>query len=408
MEEVYVPGQRPPGSQPGQIPPGSTRPGIPGTIKPKKGPGGRRPEPKGKNIPEKSPGPFKEKGPLDPKPREEVIVRGKDLSRATIWRLFQLGFRGLLGGMQAPWTQQLTEQQVLELLGESPETGPGLNEAITDQIRQDLENYDALEAVVEAAPTQETAKMDTQIEYYESTPLEEITVYAPRISNSGTAIREIEYGWDFIRENPISPGHWINQRPWKTPDRQIETPPRFDKRPVGNPYKDADLGQFYDPYPGLKPRTAQNIQGSIDLKITPRGLRLRSRVKPRLAKRRREENTRRKDSKETGASAKYRRILRFVNKTFGEATEMADMWDAIAWNVTVNGKPLASYADPVQALQYAAESGNWEADFEQMATDIAFQELMDSIIGKTARTGRNALNEMNYYGPNPGSYVPDP
>jgi hypothetical protein len=164
---------------------------------------------------------------------------------------------------------------------------------------------------------------------------------------------------------------------------------------------------LYDPFPGIKPRTAQNLNGSIDLKITPRGLRLRSRVKPRLAKRRREENKRRKDSKETSASAKYRRILRLVNKTFGEATEMADLYEVIAWNITIAGRPLATYADPAQALAYAAETGDWDADFEQMAADYAMMELTDRAIGSVMRSHRQTLNELGYYGPNLGSYVPD-
>ena len=48
IEEVYVPGQALPSSTPG---PNGTRPGFPGTIKPRKGPGGRRPVPKGRNKP---------------------------------------------------------------------------------------------------------------------------------------------------------------------------------------------------------------------------------------------------------------------------------------------------------------------------------------------------------------------
>ena len=39
---------------------------------------------------------------------------------------------------------------------------------------------------------------------------------------------------------------------------------------------------------------------------------------------------------------RYRALLSFINRTWGAADELLDLWEAIAWNTTIDGVPLAT------------------------------------------------------------------
>jgi hypothetical protein len=56
----------------------------------------------------------------------------------------------------------------------------------------------------------------------------------------------------------------------------------------------------------------------------------------------------------------------------------------------------------------ALRADEFTVDWEQMAIDYALMEATDAAIGKMSKTQRDVLNEMGYYGPNIGSYLPDP
>ncbi|NBT30131.1 MAG: hypothetical protein EBT18_11760, partial [Gammaproteobacteria bacterium] len=101
-----------------------------------------------------------------------------------------------------------------------------------------------------------------------------------------------------------------------------------------------------------------------------------------------------------------RRALLFVNRTLGEATELMDLWQVVGQNIYVRGKRLTDYDDP-SAVLLNANPAAITVDFEQMLIDYAAMEAMDRGIGKLQKGQRQALNDLGYWGPNIGSYLPD-
>ena len=176
-----------------------------------------------------------------------------------------------------------------------------------------------------------------------------------------------------------------------------------EELPVRAPDQPPKVNPDTDPANDQLPGNAPFIQGKIELTLDPnRGLQLKIARQPA---RNLEENRLRQDKKDEKAQRTYRTILYFVNKTYGEWTELQDLYQAITQNIYVDGRPLHTYKDPLAALKNA---DHWSVDWEQMALDYAAMEAQDRAIGKASKRGREALNDMNYWGPNPGSYVPDP
>ena len=225
--------------------------------------------------------------------------------------------------------------------------------------------------------------------------LEHVTVTAKRTRNAH--IKEINFPWELIQNMPIN-RPWEIYLPGYKPFPESLPEPFPQPAPKKPPRQNPDT----DPANLELPGSAPYIQGKIELSIDPQlGLQLKIARQPA---RNREENKLRRDRKDEKASRSYRTVLYFVNKTYGELTELQDLYQAITQNIFVDGKPLYTYSDPASALLNASD---WSVNWQQMAIDLAAMEAQDRAIGKSSQKVRQALNEMGYYGPNPGSYMPN-
>lgn len=411
MEEVIVPGQAPKGPPPPG--PGTTRPGIPGTIRPRKGPGGRRPTPKGKKS-EEPIDPFKDPENPYPPEMEEVHVYGKYPI---------LGPADFLGGGHGigPYWGEVIDRFVIPWINKYfEEEVDAVNEALTeifkDEAKTALEVYDSYtdmalngtnglspdallpEITVPDRPTYAT-------DIHNAGLMEHVHVTAPRISTSGTIITDISFGLDWVTNFAFRPMGVLPRRALSGDAFKQETP---SVRPYGRP----DIGPKVNPMPEIVPDKdyVPDYDGSVGVDFKPdKGLSFNLRLTPRTSTRRpSQENKQRKDKKHHKAARTYRSVLIMVTRTYGTYTELRDLYEAFAWNVKVDGKFLVHHSDPIAALLagFTGESEmtiNWQG----MAVDMALMQGMDRFIGQTARIGRRALNNLNYWGPNPGSYTPD-
>ena len=393
MEEVYVPGQAIPSSQPG---PSGTRPGFPGTIKPRKGPGGRRPEPKKAANDELPP------AANDEDYLEEVKVTGKSYARwlDAFSKAFRRGWPGFDSVLTPAQLAELYQEQLNELTEQDAKTQPEIEEAI--------QNGDPLEEVFVTAPAPQELPISQPAsvpDYYTKPPIEEIVIKAKKIKHG--AAHTVEIGWPELElffnhywTPPVRQGWDHGYKPGKNlpePRPQIapKKPPKVnpDSNPddtplgdlAGNPYISVGIALSLKPQQGIQIRTVKKLEPAA----------------------RREENKVRRDRKEQHAARRYRAVLRVFNMTFGTATEVLDFWNIIADNITVGGKLLSQWKDPIAALKWAAESGQWDVDMDQALIDLLQNQTQDKMIGRAAQLQRQALNEMGYYGPNAGSYLPD-
>ena len=208
---------------------------------------------------------------------------------------------------------------------------------------------------------------------------EHVTVTAKRL-HTGAITREIEYDWDFIKN--------ITPRPWTHIVPNREAPPKIDQRPVGDPRK--DYRPIEDPFPGVHPDYIRNISGRLDLRLSNTGLRLsmRSNVNPRRSVR--ERTKRRRDRKYRGSAKIYRRILRLVNTTYGTVDELYDVYTSLAWNMTIDGKLLVHYENPVQALLYAWRTGRWDVDWPEFIADFLYMQWQDQMFGMLGQLSGSA------------------
>ena len=225
---------------------------------------------------------------------------------------------------------------------------------------------------------------------------EHVTVTAKRLPKQH--VKEITFPWELIEAVPIHTPYPIYTPGYKPFPESLP-----EELPVRAPDQPPKVNPDTDPANDQLPGNAPFIQGKIELTLDPNlGLQLKIARQPA---RNLEENRLRQDKKDEKAQRTYRTILYFVNKTYGEWTELQDLYQAITQNIYVDGRPLHTYKDPLAALKNADD---WSVDWEQMALDYAAMEAQDRAIGKASKRGREALNDMNYWGPNPGSYVPDP
>ena len=346
---------------------------------------------------------------------EEIKVTAKkpvDVA-ALAQALLALFKKGGIGGMIyyefPPWLQEALQQEVNEQTQENAD----LDDEVQDALLTPGQNS-VLDEIYVTAPAPEGLPPDG---FFVETPglptvnkvgpywdayrerlarMEHVTVTAKRTKTQH--IQEITFPWQTIEALPVYKPYPIPNFPGYKPFPESLPEPY----PQPAPKKPPGVNPDTDPANRELPGKAPYIQGSIQMTIDPSlGLRLRIARQPA---RNREENRVRRDRKEERASRAYRTILFFVNKTYGELTELADLWQAIAQNIFVDGKPLYTYSNPAQALLNADD---WSVNWMQMAVDYAAMEAQDRAIGKSSQKLREALNDMGYYGPNPGSYMPN-
>ena len=335
---------------------------------------------------------------------EEVKVTGKNWAKYIAWlRVWGRGWPGFGSMPSQEFIDKLYQDAVNELTEEDAKTQPEIEEAI--------ENDDPLEEVFVTAEklpettAQPSPAADPVIQgdpWAAAPPLEEVKVTAKNLKHG--AAQTIQLGWSDLElffnhywqpahNRPIDPGYRPpNEEPEPLPEIAPKKPPKVnpdsnpDDNPLsdlaGNPYISVGIALTLSPGTGIQIRTVKRLE--------PSG--------------RREENRVRKDRKEQKAGRRYRALLRIFNMTFGTATEVLDFWNVLADNITINGTPLSQMRDPIAALKRAAENGQWDVDMDQALVDLLFNEIQDRMIGRSSQLGREALNEMGYYGPNPGSY----
>ena len=136
--------------------------------------------------------------------------------------------------------------------------------------------------------------------------------------------------------------------------------------------------------------------GSIQIEPTLEGG-LRYRAVQKLRPRQREENKLRKDRKSEKASSQIRAVYRLVNKTYGELTELQDLWEVISENVYVDGKKLSSYENVTEALAAAAQGADFYVDYEQLAMDYALMEIQDYAIGRMSQFYGHTVSETGWW-----------
>lgn len=346
----------------------------------------------------------------DPGPLEEIRVTGQspvdpaDLARFLL-NLLRRGGMGYLGVQDLPpWLEQALQESVNEITEETLKDDDEVQDAlITPGANPALEEvfvYPEPGTVGQPArnlfpgkvsPIDPQRLMSIQ-DYFR----EHVVVTAKRLPNQH--VKEITFPWELIEAVPVhrpypvyTPGYkpFPESLPEELPVRAPDRPPRT------NP----DTDPANDQLPGNAPF----IQGKIELTLDPNlGLRLKIARQPA---RNLEENRLRQDKKDQKAQRTYRTILYFVNKTYGELTELQDLYQVITQNIFVDGRPLYTYKNPWEALKNADD---WTVDWEQMALDYAAMEAQDRAIGKASKNVREVLNEIGYYGPNPGSYIPEP
>jgi len=348
----------------------------------------------------------------DELPIEEVKVTGKNLKR--LLSLLRWGLRGWPG-----FDSTMSNEELLRLyqLGVNLQTEQDLEtqEELDENLDPDVLD-ESTENELNRRPgqfkpglgdfgfsAQDAAELQKLIKLLR---LEEVVVTAKRIKHGtqstlvvpwNTAELFFNHYWTNPSAFPIDPGY----RPF--PESPPEVAPEIAplRPPRQNPTTDPDRSTLQTP--AGSPYVSGNIALTLDPNI---GLQLKIARKPDQA--RYEENIPRRDRKYGKAVRLYRSLLRVHTTTFGTYTEILDFMDVLMNNLTVDGKYLWKYDNPYQMLLYAIRTGNWDINWQAFAMDYAANQAQDFYIGFAAGSARQALNEMGYWGPNPGSYLPDP
>lgn len=356
----------------------------------------------------------------DPGPMEEVTVTGRtpvdptDLARFLL-TLLRRGGIGYLGAYDyPPWLEEALQNAVNEQTDQTLTEDDEIQEALLDPdpspaLIEEVKVYGEYTPTPDDEYTPTPDVFGTSFDYYDLSKeyrratsrrsrMEHITVTAKRTKNAH--IQTINFPWEFISTFPIARPHEIILPGYKPFPESLPEP--FPEIAPGQPPKE---NPDTDPADDTLPGEAPFIQGNIELNIDPNnGVQLKIARQPA---RNREENKLRRDRKEQKASRAYRKVLLFVNQTYGELTELQDLWQVIAQNIYIDGKPLFAFDNPAVAL-LEADPSEIRVAWQNMMVDYAAMEAQDRLIGKMAQNTRHALNEMNYYGPNPGSFMPDP
>lgn len=212
----------------------------------------------------------------------------------------------------------------LPMIGEVPINTPGIAEIVITAPR------------IPEIPT---------LHIYPEISIGEITPWTPREADDGTVLVPVrpQVDWNAIPDIP----HEV-QRPlpaWATEVGISELPsvqPPLEplEKPVVVPEaipltRPQELPQNA---PQRLPEPLRDIPPFsivFDIFQGDKGPALRVRRLPGLKKAKKEENTPRKDKKSKASQKAYRRVMRFVSRTFGAATELADLAQAIQDNVYI-------------------------------------------------------------------------
>lgn len=269
-------------------------------------------------------------------------------------------------------------------------------------------------------------------------PIEEITITAPRLPRPdipgievpiwitptpGISVPRVPiqpiFPPEFTPNTPIEIQPGIIQTPWRpsiaTPERPDEPVTRPDE--VIYPWNNPNFNPRRTTLPGLDniPPTVVTIQpgrrpdGKPSWEVT---------IKPQNNPHpQREENKRRKDKKSAKSRQSYRRVLRFVNSTFGRATELLDLASALQDNIYVpkgttfldkNGNiretqkelPMSAFSLDMQK-QFLEKLLNGTVEMTDVRIDAAgtmnqwsVNNSMDKAIGKVSQKYAEALNDM--------------
>ena len=229
--------------------------------------------------------------------------------------------------------------------------------------------------------------------------MEEVLVVAKRVDRGFITIIDYPpgFGDNFaptaVPYPPIVPN--IDFQPFAFPQWQAVPQRQWDPfRPSGEPVEDPDTRPVRNP-------TQWDLldelpSGSIQIEPTLEGG-LRYRAVQKLRPRQREENKLRKDRKSEKASSQIRAVYRLVNKTYGELTELQDLWEVISENVYVDGKKLSSYENITEALAAAAQGADFYVDYEQLAMDYALMEIQDYAIGRMSQFYGHTVSETGWW-----------
>ena len=196
--------------------------------------------------------------------------------------------------------------------------------------------------------------------------------YDPEVDNPDYGI-----GHDPETEKPIT----------TTPDTSKPQPPVPD-----DPVK---------PDPGIETDPPFDIVDQVEIGVTPDGFPFVNYTTQPQNNKDPAENKRRKDRKEGKGRLAYRMALRFVTKTFGTATELADFYEILMNNLYFDGVSLGD-----MSLQEQANIFEWYLDnpqlfdarmymdFDQFVVDFAVNQAMDAVIGKVSQKATGARIEM--------------
>ena len=356
----------------------------------------------------------------DELPLEEVKVTGKNLQR--FMRLLRITLRGWPG-----YGSALTDAELLELY----------QEAVNEQTEQ-------------SAAEQPDVEEGLDPDLIEELPLEEVIVTANELNRRPGQFRpglgDFGYGSDLAKELqrqvkllrmeevvvtakktnkksiseaivPMSVVELFFQHYWLQPHvapLDYGYRPNIETLPEGNPVREPNKAPHPSQQPDADPDDSTirdlpglpEVQGSVTVSIDPNvGLQLK--IQRALRPQRQEENKPRKDKKYGKAVRMYRSILRLHTTTFGTYSEIMDFMDVLMNNVVVDGKYLWKHDNPYQALLRGLKTGKWDIDWEGFAVDFAANQAQDMAIGKSSAKVREALNDMGYWGPDPGSYTPN-
>ncbi len=153
------------------------------------------------------------------------------------------------------------------------------------------------------------------------------------------------------------------------------------------------------PQNDTKPQaTVPNV--SINFVQTNKGVKVEFRKGRERPSRKRKRDTKSRDK----SGRMYKRALRFINKTYGEFSEVLDAFEVLVWNINkVNPDGTqtpamlierGNYQDTLQGLI----DGEYELDVGSFLIDFSVMQAQDLIIGKMSQTAQQGLNAAGYTG----------
>ena len=357
-------------------------------------------------------------------------------------------------------------------VGENSELPDDLYQELTDAYNEEQDALNPIEPGYEEVPTDPLPAGEPVPEYAPApqtivNPIEEIVIYAPYPVQSNYLNPGLYPGVWFRPSpgimprvaDPIQP-KWPYTNPWNpievqpgrviikprpiifdpiapsvpvSPNRPLEVPleppqPEIRPHPLMRPLPTTPQ-PFTRPKDRPKPRPQKKEDENLD-DIPTTVIRIRPGIDPTgnpgleitiepsaRNNPKREENKRRKDRKEQKSQKAYRRVLKFINNTFGRVTELLDLISAIQDNIYVprgtvlrdkSGElrvtgtelPMSAYSIDMQK-QFVEQLASNEIsmndvriDADQIIMDVAVNQAMDKAIGKVSQKYASALNDL--------------